>query len=200
MNAGPAASDADHGDRPASELFRAVGGRVRALRLERGLTLDELSHRSGVSRRMITMLEAGETNASLGTLDKLAHALGCAFADLVVERPMAPLVPERAEAREPVWEDGRGSSARLLVARSMVATTELWLWELAPGGRYEAEADPAGSEEILLVGAGRLVLEVGTGELDLVAGQYLRLPSDAPYAYRNPARTTAQFLRVILAP
>jgi transcriptional regulator with XRE-family HTH domain len=195
----PDVPDADHVERPASKLIRAVGGRVRALRLERHLTLDELSQRSGVSRRMITMLEAGETNASLGTLDKLAHALGCAFADLVVGRPVAPLVPERAEAQQPVWEDGRGSSARLLVARSMVATTELWLWQLSPGGRYEAEADPAGSEEILLVGAGRLVVEVGTDELDLVAGQYLRLPSDAPYAYRNPARTTNQFLRVILA-
>lgn len=186
------------GAAPVSDLLRAVGGRVRALRLDRHLTLDELSQRSGVSRRMITMLEGGETNASLGTLDKLARALGCAFAELVVGRPVAPLVPEQAEAQDPVWEDGQGSSARLLAARSPVATAELWLWELVGGARYAAEADPAGSEEILLVRAGRLVVETGTQELSLSPGQYLRLPSDVPYAYRNPGRHPAHFLRMIL--
>ena len=185
---------------PASELLRAVGSRIRTLRQDRHLTLDELSQRSGVSRRMITMLEGGETNASLGTLDKLARALGCAFADLVVERPVAPLVPERAEAREPVWEDGRGSSARLLAARSRVATTELWLWQLVGGARYEAEADPPGSEELLFVRTGRLVVETGATELPLRQGELLRLPSDVPYAYRNPGTRPVQFLRVILAP
>lgn len=185
---------------PVSGLLRAVGTRVRARRQDRHLTLDELSERSGVSRRMITLLESGEANASLGTLDKLARALECGFADLAVGRRVAPLVPEAAESQQPVWEDGQGSSARLLVARSMVATTELWLWQLVPGGRYEAEADPPGSEEILLVRAGRLIVEVGDKEVPLVAGHYLRLPSDAPYAYRNPGARPADFLRVILAP
>jgi transcriptional regulator with XRE-family HTH domain len=192
---------ADSGDPgPASDLFREVGARVRVRRLDRGLTLDELSQRSGVSRRMITMLEAGETNASLGTLDKLARALGCAFADLVVGRAVAPLVPEHAESQEPVWEDGKGSSARLLVARSMVATTELWLWQLSGGAAYEAEADPAGSEEILLVRSGRLTVETGNSVIALASGQFLRLPSDAPYTFRNPGTRPTQFVRLILAP
>lgn len=185
---------------PPADLLRAVGGRVRSLRLDRHLTLDDLSARSGVSRRMITMLEAGETNASLGTLDKLARALGCEFADLVVTRRTAPLVAEHAEAQDAVWEDGHGSSARLLVARPVVGTTELWLWDLVPGARYDGEADPEGSEEILLVRAGRLIVETGGQDYPLVAGQYLRLPSDAPYAYRNPGSRPVQFLRVILTP
>lgn len=149
---------------------------------------------------MITMLEAGETNASLGTLDKLARALGCEFASLVATHRTAPLVPEHAEAQEAVWEDGQGSSARLLVARPVVATTELWLWDLVPGAHYEGEADPQGSEEILLVRAGQLVVATRGQEFPLGPGQYLRLPSDAPYAYRNPGSRPVQFLRVILAP
>lgn len=184
---------------PASDLLRTVGARVRDLRLHHHLTLDELSQRSGVSRRMITMLEGGETNASLGTLDKLARALGCAFAELVVERPVAPLVPEDAEGQDPVWTDGQGSSARLLAGRSPVATAELWLWQLVAGARYAAEADPPGSEEILLVCSGRLEVETGRQALDLSPGRYLRLPSDVPYAYRNPGPRTVQFLRMILS-
>jgi transcriptional regulator with XRE-family HTH domain len=172
---------------------------VRALRLDRQLTLDELSARSAVSRRMIALLEAGEVNPSLGTLDKLAGALGTDFVSLVAARPVAALVPKPSEEVAPVWEDGLGSTARLLASRPGGGTTELWQWELVPGSRYEAEPDPAGSEEMVLVSAGRLVIEVGEESFSLAAGGYLRLPTDRPYAYANTARTSVRFIRVIVS-
>lgn len=149
---------------------------------------------------MITMLEAGGTNASLGTLDKLARALGCDFATLVAAPPMDLLVPALARSVPPVWEDGRGSSARLLIARTTAGATELWQWRLVAGARYDAEADPVGSEEILLVTVGRLVVEVVDDRYEVRAGGYLRLPTDVPYAYANPGRSTTRFIRVILMP
>ncbi len=193
----------------ATELLRAVGSRVRHLRLERHLTLDELSARSGVSRRMITMLESGGANVSLGTLDKLAHALHCDFATLVAVRQIPPLTPEQTRTVDPVWEDGRGSTARLLHADSGARVTELWQWQLMPQARYEADADPSGSEEILLVHSGQLVVEVAgaatgathpDGHYELGAGSYLRLPTDTPYAYVNTGRSVARFVRLILMP
>ncbi len=187
-------------DRVASELFRAVGARVRELRLDRHLTLDELSSRSGVSRRMITMLESGETNTSVGTLDKLARALDCDFYTMIAGSPLPPLTPERSGAVAPLWEDGRGSTARLLVSHPRTATTELWNWELVPSARYDAEADPPGSEEIILVSSGRLVVEVGDERYLLKSGGYLRLPTERPYSYVNPGRTVVRFVRVIVVP
>jgi transcriptional regulator with XRE-family HTH domain len=184
----------------ASAIFRVVGQRVRQLRTTQHLTLDDLSARSGVSRRMITMLEAGETNASLGTLDKLARALSCDFYTMIAGRPVAPLSPETAREVVALWEDGKGSSARLLISHPRASVTELWQWQLVGGARYQAEADPPGSEEILLVSSGRLVVEVGDDRYPLAAGGYLRLPSDVPYAYGNPGRATAHFLRIIVMP
>ena len=187
-------------DRTATELFRSVGSRVRTLRLGAGLTLDELSLRSGVSRRMITMLEAGETNASLGTLDKLARALDCDFYTMITGSPVAPLTPEVTREVAPLWEDGRGSTARLLISHPLATTTELWNWELVPSARYDAEPDPPGSEEIILVSSGRLVVEVGEERYPLKSGGYLRLPSDRPYAYSNPGRSVVRFVRIIVMP
>ena len=187
--------------RPAgSMLFGAVGVRVRSLRLDRHLTLDELSARSGVSRRMIALLEAGEANPTLGTLDKLARALGIDFASLVSAHAVAPLVPESSQKVAPVWEDGLGSTARLLASHPRAGSTELWQWELRGGGRYESEADPPGSEEIILVLSGTLVVEVGQDRLPLGPGGYLRLPTDRPYAYSNPGDLAAHFVRVIVSP
>jgi glyoxylate utilization-related uncharacterized protein len=146
---------------------------------------------------MITLLEAGEVNASLGTVDKLARALGTDFSSLVVDRPIAALAPESYKDVAPVWEDGHGSTARLLVSRPASGTIELWQWELAPGARYQAEADPPESEELILVSSGDLVVEVGGEHFDLATGGYLRLPTDSPYAYANEGATTVRFIRVI---
>ena len=52
-----------------------LGGRVRALRRERGLTLEVLAGRSGVSRAMISKLERGEKNPTLVVAAKVAAGL-----------------------------------------------------------------------------------------------------------------------------
>jgi glyoxylate utilization-related uncharacterized protein len=153
-----------------------------------------------VSRRTIALLEAGEANPSLGTVDKLARALGTDFASLVVVRRAAPFVPEISQRVAPVWEDDLGSTARLLASHSRTGTTELWQWELAPGGRYEAEPDPPGSEEVILVLSGRLATEAGDDMVHLDAGDYVRLPTDRANAYANPGQTAVRFLRVIVSP
>lgn len=184
----------------SSELFKAVGSRVKALRQERRLTLDELSLRSGVSRRMITLLEAGQANASLGTLDKLAQALGTGFGSLVLARPPAPLVPVGPEEVAPIWEDTNGSSARLLASYPGAGQVEIWRWELAGGASYQAEADPPGTEEVVLVVAGNLVLEVAGERFGLSSGEHVRAPTGRGYGYVNPGTSPAHFTTVVLQP
>lgn len=173
---------------------------MRSLRQERHLTLDELSLRSGVSRRTITLLEAGQANASLGTLDKLAQALGTGFGSLVLPRPPAPLVPAGPAQVAPIWEDSRGSSARLLSSYPGAGQIEIWSWDLAGGARYQAEADPRGTEELVLVATGRLVLEVAGERFALSSGAHVRAPTDGGYSYSNPGPSPASFITVVLQP
>jgi transcriptional regulator with XRE-family HTH domain len=167
------------------------------MRLDQGLTLDKLSRQSGVSRRTIISLEAGEANVSLGTLDKLALALGSTFGELVTEREAAPFVAERFGEVSPIWQDDAGSSARLLVSYASLSGAEMWSWELAPGARYDADPDPPGSEECLLVSAGTLHVEVEGRCYPLASGSYLRLPSDRNYSYVNPTAITVAFTRLV---
>lgn len=197
----PAASDEREGKKgvQARQLFQQVGVRARSLRLQRRLTLDELAARSGVSRRMVALLEAGEANPSIGTLDKLAQALEVDFGALVVGEGAAPFEPVASGGLSPVWEDELGSSARLLVSRAASSRSELWQWELAPGARYDAEPDPAGSEEVIIVSSGRLLVEVAGETLELSEGGYLRLESDRPYGYSNPGPGRSRFIRAFAA-
>jgi glyoxylate utilization-related uncharacterized protein len=75
----------------------------------------------------------------------------------------------------------------------------LWQWELVPGSRYEAEPDPPGGEEMVLVSSGRLLIEVGQDRFSLSSGGYLRLPTDRPYASANTGKTNVCFTRVIVS-
>src|SRR5215217_6365092 len=67
-------------DQAPSERF---GIHVRGLRRERGLTLEGLAERSGVSRAMISKLERGEKNPTLVVAAKVAEGLGVTLSQLV---------------------------------------------------------------------------------------------------------------------
>jgi transcriptional regulator with XRE-family HTH domain len=60
-----------------------VGRTVRRLRQVRGLSQLALAERAGVTREYIARLEGGAHDPTLGTLRKLATALGVTPGDLI---------------------------------------------------------------------------------------------------------------------
>ena len=63
----------------------ALGDRLRAARETRGLTLDQLSSSTGVSKAHLSRLESGERQPSIGILVDLATALGTRVSTLFGE-------------------------------------------------------------------------------------------------------------------
>jgi len=60
----------------ARKLRRSVGDQLRDLRDEREVSIRELAAASGVHPSVISRAEAGEANATIGTLTRIATALG----------------------------------------------------------------------------------------------------------------------------
>jgi len=56
---------------------RAVGGRIKALRLERGWTQETLAEKSGVEQGSISRFESGSVTPRLQIAEALGDALGC---------------------------------------------------------------------------------------------------------------------------
>lgn len=65
------------------QLLLKLGKRVRALRLDRGWTQEELAHRSGLNRSYMSEVERGRSDVSLSTLQKIARPLGISLAELL---------------------------------------------------------------------------------------------------------------------
>ena len=74
----------------------AVGKNVKAARLERQVSLTQLSKAAGLSKGFLSQVETGISNPSLTSLDKIATALGISTLRLISagsERSVNPLVP-----------------------------------------------------------------------------------------------------------
>ena len=178
-------------------LITTIAARVRGLRGERKLSLDRLAARSGVSKGMLVQIERGETNPSIGTLCKVAAALGASVADLVDLAASSPLNVIPAAPARVLWKGVRGGEARLLVGSTGPDMLELWSWEMQPGERYDAIAHPSGTQELLHVTHGRLALVVDEATYIIAAGRSATAFTDRPHAYACVGARAVRFTMVV---
>jgi transcriptional regulator with XRE-family HTH domain len=68
-----------------SPRHQALGAAVRALRLERGLTQDQLAERAKMSENYVGDTERGERNVSVRVLWQFADGLGIEVSTLMRE-------------------------------------------------------------------------------------------------------------------
>mgnify|MGYP001590633421 CR=1 FL=1 len=65
-----------------SNIKTEIGMRIRTLRQEKGLTIEELAHSAGVHPNYLGEAERGKKNFSITTLEKLAKALEAPVSEL----------------------------------------------------------------------------------------------------------------------
>lgn len=186
----------------AVAVNQLIGRRVRQHRTERGWTLDELSGRSGVSRRMLITIEHGEGNPSIVTLLRLSDALGVGLPALVdVERPRELTITTAGQAPE-LWRGPSGGRALLVAGTEPPDVVELWHWTLQPGEEHRTEAHSAGTRELLLVLDGQVDLHVGDRTERLAVGDSAAFTGDVAHGYAAVAEATtpARFALTVFEP
>lgn len=68
----------------AKGLLRALGEELRARRLAKGFSQEGLADRAGLHRNFVGLLERGQRNPTLLTLEAIASALKTSISDLLV--------------------------------------------------------------------------------------------------------------------
>ncbi|MGY2376860.1 helix-turn-helix domain-containing protein [Pseudomonas sp. SDO524_S393] len=178
-----------------ASVLQHVSQNVRRLRHAADLSQTALSEKSGVSRRMLVAIEAGEKNVSLSTLDRVAEALDVAFSDLI----QAPDAPDHSRINELAWAGETPGSKAVLLARAKARReVELWELRLEPGDRYSPDPDPEGWSMQLFVFEGCLTLVLGDEEKRLEAGEFFMFASRQAYAYCNKDAVAVRFVRNVV--
>lgn len=179
----------------SSDLDLRIAVRLKALRHERGWSLDQLAARTGVSRATLSRLENGEVSPTANVLGRLCTAFGVTLSRLMhlVEADFAPLVRRSAQ---PGWTDPEtGFERRSVSPPAQTLTGEVLEGTLPPGSRLAYDAPPRpGLEHHLVMLDGRLTLTVGDDSHTLGPGDCLRYQLHGPSVFATPADAGARYL------
>jgi transcriptional regulator with XRE-family HTH domain len=167
------------------DLAPVVGANLRRLRMRRGLSLEKLSQRSGVSRAMLGQIELGQSAPTINVLWKIARALDVTFATLIQAREAGgTTVLKKAQAKVLTSHGGHFSS-RALFPFDGPRRAEFYELRLAAGAKEPADAHAPGTLENLVVAEGTLDLLVGKETHHLESGDAIVFEADVAHTYAN---------------
>lgn len=175
-----------------------LGQKIRGLRLDRRMTLDDVVARSGLTKSWLSKVENFRVTPSLPALIKIAEALGVTVSQLfegLDQRPAFVLVrhgdgPRISRDRETstiVYES-------LAHERPDRVMDPFVLTVPARGGRKQALTHEG--EEFLRVLVGRVQFHYGDAVTELRAGDSLYFDASTPHRLWNPWSKTAEVLCV----
>lgn len=175
-----------------NETRSLLSAHIRSIRMQRGLSLDDVASRSGVSRATLSRIENDDVSPTAETLGQLATAFAMPISQLIapLEKGFQALVRREQQS---VWKDEENGFLRRTVSPpSGRLAVELVEAELQPHQSiaYAAPAVP-GHEHHLMLLAGALNVTVEQTVYDLRAGDCLRYQLFGPSRFETgplPAR------------
>lgn len=178
-----------------TSLDQRIALRIRALRGERGWSLDELAGRCGVSRATLSRLENAEVSPTASVLGRLCSAFGLTMSRLMlmVEDGYPPVLRRDAQ---PLWTDSEtGFRRRSVSPPAQSLAGEALECELEPGVRITYDEPPRpGLEHHLLLLQGCLEVTVDGNAYDLRPGDCLRYQLRGPSAFATPEDSGARYV------
>lgn len=171
----------------------SLGARIRQTRTQKGITLQELSDRSGLSKGFICQLENDKASPSLQALERLAGGLTVPIAFLFLtseEKIHVVRAAERPEYR--IGPDG-------LLVQMLSANRrnlKMMIMELQPGTSTGGENHAHEGEECFLILEGTVRCSQGDESVLLHAGDALHWNGFVPHRVENIGSSPARFLCV----
>jgi transcriptional regulator with XRE-family HTH domain len=171
-----------------------VGQALRALRLTRGMSINDLARQSDLSASFLSQVENGQSDLSVGRLMRVSQALGVTPADVLnVPAPDSkPVV--RAGERLKLPMAAKGVHVYML-APTIDKKRTFSYGILEPGASIAMPVRNRGSEYFVYVIEGAMRLEYTSGEvLTLEAGDSASHISDDSRAIANASDGSTIFL------
>jgi len=177
-----------------------VGARLRALRVERGLSVNELALRAGVSAGTVSQVERNKANPSVRILERLRQALSVPLTALLEgdDAISDPVVGDfvRKAGERPLFDVGKHGMQKELLSPHGDHDLKMMII-LLPAGAGSDEVLVGVGEKAGLVLEGTVVLNVGDRRSVLQAGDSFQFNSAVPHSVRNESGEMARVLWVM---
>jgi transcriptional regulator with XRE-family HTH domain len=173
-----------------------IGPKIRQLRTQNGLTLEELASRCELTKGFLSQLERDLTSPSITTLADILEALGSSLSEFFQEDREEQVVFRK----EDFFVDERDNSTiQWIVPNTQKNQMEPILLELPSGGQSFSSGPHAG-EEFGYVVKGSVTLVIGERKITVRSGETFYLDGQKEHFLRNDRKTTAQILWVSTPP
>jgi transcriptional regulator with XRE-family HTH domain len=176
-----AAQSSDH------DISAALGARVKALRVQRQLTLEELSQLSSVSRAMLSKVERGEKSPTLPVVVRIAGGFGISLSALLGAEPDQSDVAVIRASERLSFRDAETGFERWVLSPAHLDNGVEFVLHRIPPGRSTGVLPPYSvpTEKYLAVSEGQLTVYVDNKPHVLKTGDSMYFDVKSPYRFVN---------------
>lgn len=174
-----------------------IGEHIRRLRSDRRTSVRAFAAQTGFSPSFISQLENGQVSPSLGSLHKIAEALGVTLGEFfaAAETGEESLIvrPDARRRMDSTWTDAH---IEALGPMSPSLNLEPVIAIFGPGGKSGKHPHAQSREEFAYVLKGRVTLTLADEENGVAPGDAVTIPAHAPRLWENRSREMAEILMV----
>lgn len=174
-----------------------IGGKIKRLRVQLGLTQEELANRTELSKGFISQLERDLTSPSIATLIDILEILGTSPRVFFSDDADQKVVFARGDMFEK--DDEQYGHITWLVPNAQKNEMEPILVTLLPGQATQ-KYDPHQGEEFGYVLSGAVTLHLGTTLQRVKAGESFYMHPSAVHWISNNGRLPGKFLWISTPP
>ncbi len=175
-----------------------IGKKIRELRVQIGLTQEELADRAELSKGFISQVERNLTSPSIATLTDILQCLGTDLEGFFRDTSEAQIVFGREDYFEKVEED-LGCTIEWIIPNAQKNEMEPILVEIRPGEDSQL-MQPHEGEEFGYVLNGRVILVNGKEEYPIKKGGTFYIKGDYEHFLKNTGSHSAQVLWICTPP
>lgn len=172
--------------------------KIKKIRQEKKISLQELAHLSGVSKSMISKIEREEKNPTLLVAAQIAEALGTTLSALLDEPKNQDIVIIKKEDRI-IFNDELTGFQRILLSPQFETKGIEFVKNIIPHGGESPIFPPHrnGVKEYITVSKGKLEAFIGDQKFKLEAGDSISFQSNNKHQFKNIGNIECHYYLVV---
>lgn len=180
-------------------MLDGIGLKIKELRLENGLTQEELANRCELTKGFISQIENNLTSPSISTLDYILEVLGTSLGEFFSESTEENAYVFTEEDFGIKVDDEYNHTIKWIVPNAQKYEMEPIIIEIEPGGTSFKD-EPHTGEEFGYVLEGEIVLRVGKKRYVCTKGNSFYYMANKFHYIENTSSTIARILWVSTPP
>ncbi|MCZ2257341.1 helix-turn-helix domain-containing protein [Sporosarcina sp. G11-34] len=186
-----------------NEKIGSIGEQIRSIRKSKGITINDVSKKTGFTSSFISQLERNLTKGSVASIQKIASALEINVSSLFHgideenHKLQSVSIIRKENRRKMTYPDGK-TIDYLLTGQE--GNLEVIYSTVEPGGGSGTHYSHDSEQECIIILDGQMEISVDKSTFILNTGDTINFSSRLPHAWRNIGEDSLKVIWIITPP